>query len=228
MNMPIVSMRGVNKSFETETVETRALIDLDLEIREKEFLSISGPSGCGKSTLLSILGLLDSPSSGEYLFDGRNVSDISANQAAEIRCADLGFVFQSFNLIDDLSVHENVGLPLRYLPTIPNKKFIEERVSWCLDIVGLSHRSSHKPNQLSGGQQQRVAIARALVGEPRLLLVDEPTGNLDSKSGDSIIEMLIELNRQGKTICLVTHDPRYANVANRRLNLIDGKIVHVS
>lgn len=218
----IVSMRGICKSFETERVETRALHELALDIRDGEFLSVSGPSGGGKSTLLSLLGLLDKPSSGQYTLDGINVSELSKNRAAEIRCTKLGFVFQSFNLIDNLSVQDNVGLPLHYLIDAPDIQTITEKVKYCLEVVGLSHRAEHMPGQLSGGQQQRVAIARAIVADPKLLLVDEPTGNLDSSSGEAIMALFKELNEKGTTICMVTHDRRYADMAKRKLVLKDG------
>jgi putative ABC transport system ATP-binding protein len=188
-------------------------------------VSISGPSGCGKSTLLSILGLLDMPSGGEYEIEGVNVTDLSLDQAAEIRNSKIGFIFQSFNLIDELSVFDNVALPLRYKTKVPSDKEIATRVAECLELVGMSHRSSHKPNQLSGGQQQRIAIARALVAKPAILLVDEPTGNLDSKSGDQVMDVLEKLNDNGTTICMVTHDPRYADMAKTQLRLLDGAIL---
>ena len=188
-------------------------------------MSISGPSGCGKSTLLSILGLLDMPTSGEYFIEGTNVTDLSLDQAAEIRNSKIGFIFQSFNLIDELSVFDNVALPLRYKTKVPNDKEISDRVHECLELVDMSHRTSHKPNQLSGGQQQRIAIARALVANPAILLVDEPTGNLDSKSGDQVMDVLEKLNNSGTTICMVTHDPRYADMADIQLKLLDGSIL---
>jgi putative ABC transport system ATP-binding protein len=177
--------------------------------------------------LLSILGLLDMPSSGEYFIEGVNVSDLSLDQAAEIRNSKIGFIFQSFNLIDELSVFDNVALPLRYKTKVPSDKEITSRVTACLELVGMSHRTSHKPNQLSGGQQQRIAIARALVAEPAILLVDEPTGNLDSKSGDQVMDVLEKLNENGTTICMVTHDPRYADMANIQLKLLDGAILSI-
>jgi putative ABC transport system ATP-binding protein len=220
-----IQMNNISKVFETDELETHALKDVDICIKAGDYVSISGPSGCGKSTLLSILGLLDMPTGGEYFIEGVNVTDLSLDQAAEIRNSKIGFIFQSFNLIDELSVFDNVALPLRYKTTVPSDKAISERVLECLELVGMSHRTSHKPNQLSGGQQQRIAIARALVAEPAILLVDEPTGNLDSKSGDQVMDVLEKLNDAGTTICMVTHDPRYADMANIQLKLLDGSIL---
>ncbi|MGB1199225.1 MAG: ABC transporter ATP-binding protein [Thalassotalea sp.] len=221
----IVTMENIGKIFETEELETHALKEISLTIYQGDYICISGPSGCGKSTLLSIMGLLDMASDGEYFIEGVNVTHLSLNQAAEVRNEKIGFIFQSFNLIDELSVFDNVALPLRYHNDKFTKKQLEERVTECLTLVGLSHRISHKPNQLSGGQQQRVAIARALVAKPTLLLVDEPTGNLDSKSGDQVMAVLKELNDSGTTICMVTHDPRYADMAKRKVQLLDGTIL---
>lgn len=223
----ILRMENIAKIFETEELETHALKAISLVIDQGDYVSISGPSGCGKSTLLSIMGLLDTASAGEYFIEGTKVTDLSLNQAAEIRNAKIGFIFQSFNLIDELSVFDNVALPLRYHAEKFNQKTIKERVIHCLEQVGLSHRISHKPNQLSGGQQQRVAIARALITKPAILLVDEPTGNLDSKSGDQVMELLDTLNANGTTICMVTHDPRYADMATRKIQLLDGCILQV-
>jgi putative ABC transport system ATP-binding protein len=220
-----IQMKGIAKIFETDELETHALKDIDLTIYAGDYVSISGPSGCGKSTLLSILGLLDMPSAGEYFIEGTNVTDLSLDEAAEIRNSKIGFIFQSFNLIDELSVFDNVALPLRYRNVIPSDSDIKKRVDECLALVGMSHRTSHKPNQLSGGQQQRIAIARALVAEPAILLVDEPTGNLDSKSGDQVMDVLEQLNDSGTTICMVTHDPRYADMATTQLRLLDGAIL---
>lgn len=220
-----IQMKGIAKIFETDELETHALKDIDLTIYAGDYVSISGPSGCGKSTLLSILGLLDMPSGGEYFIEGTNVTDLSLDEAAEIRNSKIGFIFQSFNLIDELSVFDNVALPLRYRNVIPSDADIKKRVDECLALVGMSHRTSHKPNQLSGGQQQRIAIARALVAEPAILLVDEPTGNLDSKSGDQVMDVLEKLNETGTTICMVTHDPRYADMAKTQLKLLDGAIL---
>lgn len=220
-----IEMKGITKSFETDEMETQALRGLDLTINDGDYVSIAGPSGCGKSTLLSILGLLDQPTSGTYAIEGTDVSQLSLTDAAAIRCEKIGFIFQSFNLIDELSVFENVALPLRYQTNPMSEEQVKQRVMSCLEKVEMTHRAGHKPNQLSGGQQQRIAIARALVAEPAILLVDEPTGNLDSKNGDAVMEMLSKLNSEGTTICLVTHDPRYANMATTRLHLLDGKIV---
>lgn len=220
-----IEMKGISKVFETEDLETHALKSIDLQIRAGDYVSISGPSGCGKSTLLSLLGLLDMPTGGEYFIEGTNVTDLSLDQAAEIRNCKIGFIFQSFNLIDELSVFDNVALPLRYQDQVPSDADIKQRVEECLALVDMSHRKSHKPNQLSGGQQQRIAIARALVAKPAILLVDEPTGNLDSKSGDQVMDVLEKLNEQGTTICMVTHDPRYADMAKTQLKLLDGAIL---
>ena len=220
----IVFMNSIEKTFETDELKTYALRNITLEINHGDYVSISGPSGCGKSTLLSILGLLDMPTKGQYFINGKNVSSLSLNEAAEIRNAEIGFIFQSFNLIDELSVFDNIALPLRYHKSKPNADEIEQRVLTCLEKVGLKHRVNHKPNQLSGGQQQRIAIARALITKPSVLLVDEPTGNLDSKSGDMVMKLISELNDTGTTICMVTHDPRYANMAKVQLKLLDGEI----
>jgi putative ABC transport system ATP-binding protein len=220
-----IQMKNISKVFETDELETHALKNVDITIKSGDYVSISGPSGCGKSTLLSILGLLDMPTGGEYFIEGTNVTDLSLDQAAEIRNSKIGFIFQSFNLIDELSVFDNVALPLRYKTKVPSDKEISNRVHECLELVDMSHRTSHKPNQLSGGQQQRIAIARALVANPAILLVDEPTGNLDSKSGDQVMDVLQKLNDSGTTICMVTHDPRYADMANIQLKLLDGSIL---
>ena len=214
-----IQMKNIGKVCETEEVISHALKSIDLTINAGDYVSISGPSGCGKSTLLSILGLLDMPTSGEYFIEGVNVTELSLDEAAEIRNSKIGFIFQSFNLIDELTVFDNVALPLKYHAKMPTKQEIKQRVDNCLEQVGMAHRSSHRPNQLSGGQQQRVAIARALIANPAILLVDEPTGNLDSKSGDQVMEVLAQLNRDGTTICMVTHDPRYANFSSTQLNL---------
>jgi len=220
-----IEMKNISKVFETDDVETHALKDVDIIIRAGEYVSIAGPSGCGKSTLLSLLGLLDMSSSGSYTIEGLDVSSLSLDDAAAIRNEKIGFVFQSFNLIDELSVFDNVALPLQYKKEEPTDEFIKARVEACLKMVEMSHRADHKPNQLSGGQQQRIAIARALVADPAILLVDEPTGNLDSKSGDTVMAVLAELNKNGTTICMVTHDARYADMANIQLKLLDGQIV---
>lgn len=224
MSKSIIKLEEIKKIYATEEMETHALQSVNLEIKQGEFVSICGPSGCGKSTLLSILGLLDTPSKGTYILDGMDVSRLSIKQAASVRNQKIGFIFQAFNLIDELSVYENVALPLDY----SNKQFSDEevrqRVEKCLETVDMLNRSSHRPNQLSGGQQQRVAIARALVCEPALLLVDEATGNLDSKNGDAVMSMLRSLNDNGTTICLVTHDPRYADHADKQYKLNEGLI----
>ena len=220
-----IEMKGISKMFETQELETHALKNIDITINAGDYVSISGPSGCGKSTLLSILGLLDMPTDGQYLIEGVDVSDLSLDQAAEIRNSKIGFIFQSFNLIDELSVFDNVALPLRYRREKMSDEAIKQRVNECLDLVDMTHRTSHRPNQLSGGQQQRIAIARALVAKPAILLVDEPTGNLDSKSGDQVMAVLEQLNRNGTTICMVTHDPRYADMATTQLKLLDGAIL---
>ncbi len=225
MSKVILEMKNISKVFETEELETHALKDITFSVNKGDYVSISGPSGCGKSTLLSIMGLLDVTTGGEYLIEGVNVTDLTLDQAAEVRNAKIGFIFQSFNLIDELSVFDNVALPLRYHSDKPSNETIKKRVTDCLEKVGLSHRITHKPNQLSGGQQQRVAIARALVAEPAVLLVDEPTGNLDSKSGDLVMEVLEKLNESGTTICMVTHDPRYADMAKIKIQLLDGTIL---
>ena len=220
-----IEMKNIGKVFETDDIETHALKDVNIVIRAGEYVSIAGPSGCGKSTLLSLLGLLDMPSSGSYAIEGLDVSDLSLDDAASIRNEKIGFVFQSFNLIDELSVFDNVALPLQYKKELPSDAFIKERVETCLKMVEMAHRADHKPNQLSGGQQQRIAIARALVADPAILLVDEPTGNLDSQSGDTVMAVLAALNKNGTTICMVTHDARYADMANIQLKLLDGEIV---
>lgn len=219
-----IKMTGITKIFSTDEMDTHALRGIDLEIYSGDFVSICGPSGCGKSTLLSILGLLDMPSTGQYLIEDKDVSCLSLTQASEIRNAKIGFIFQSFNLIDELSVFDNVALPLRYSKQPPKQDELEKRVMQCLEKVDMAHRAKHRPNQLSGGQQQRVAIARALIANPAILLVDEPTGNLDSKNGDAVMEMLMQLNNDGTTLCMVTHDPRYAEMATRKLHLLDGQI----
>jgi len=220
----LIELQGVKKVFYTEEVETHALSDIHLEIPEGEFLSIAGPSGCGKSTLLSLLGLLDTPTAGEYLLDGQPVAELSASQRARIRNRHIGFVFQAFNLIGDLTVYENVELPLTYREGMPSSER-KERTLEALERVGMSHRRNHYPAQLSGGQQQRVAVARAVVGDPLILLADEPTGNLDSTNGNAVMELLKELHMEGATICMVTHDPRYAEFSERTIHLFDGRIV---
>jgi len=221
-----IKMSDITKVFLTDEMETHALRGVNLEIADGDYVSISGPSGCGKSSLLSILGLLDTPSSGQYFIEGHDVSQLSVNERAVLRNLKIGFVFQAFNLIDELSVFDNIALVLRYRDEELTSAQIEKRVMGSLEKVKMSHRAGHKPNQLSGGQQQRIAIARALVGDPALLLVDEPTGNLDSINGDAVMEMLAELNANGTTICMVTHDPRYADMAKRQLHLLDGVMVN--
>ena len=220
---PVVRIQNLTKKFATDEIETHALSDVNLEIARGDYVSISGPSGCGKSTLLSIIGLLDTPSSGAYALNGSPVADLSVTDRARIRNREIGFIFQSFNLIGDLSVFENVELPLTYRGISAAER--KERVTKALDDVGMSHRAKHLPSQLSGGQQQRVAVARAISGEPSLLLADEPTGNLDSKSGESVMDLLRGVHELGSTICIVTHDPRYARHAQRHINLFDGRIV---
>ena len=219
----LIQLDGLNKVFYTEEVETHALSSIDLSIATGEFVSIAGPSGCGKTTLLSILGLLDSPSSGRYELDGTPVENLKAADRARIRNQHIGFVFQAFNLIGDLTVYENVELPLTYRGMAGGER--KERVQAALERVGMAHRMNHYPSQLSGGQQQRVAVARAIVGKPLILLADEPTGNLDSKNGGAVMELLQELHSEGATICMVTHDPRYAHVADRSIHLFDGQVV---
>ncbi len=219
---PIIHMSNITKSFTTSSIQTQALRGVNLSIMPGDYVSISGPSGCGKSTLLALLGLLDSANGGQYILAGKDVSDLSVNHRASIRNQHIGYVFQSFNLIDELSVFDNIALPLRYRQTLLSQAETNERVNRCLESVDMAHRAQHKPNQLSGGQQQRIAIARALVNQPDILLVDEPTGNLDSKNGDLIMQLIADLNNKGTTICMVTHDPRYANMASRKLHLLDG------
>ena len=221
--MPLIHLEDVNKVFVTDDVETHALSGIHLDIEQGEFVSIAGPSGCGKSTLLAILGLLDSPSRGKYWLNGQTVEQLGANQRARIRNQEVGFIFQAFNLIGDLNVFENVELPLTYRRTPALER--KQRVHEALEQVGMSHRNKHYPSQLSGGQQQRVAVARALVGRPSILLADEPTGNLDSANGEAVIGILRDLHQNGATICMVTHDPRYAAYADRTIRIFDGQVV---
>src|SRR5467141_3105927 len=220
---PLLHLEGITKVFLTDEVETHALSGIHLEIGAGEYVSIAGPSGCGKSTLLSILGLLDSPSEGNYTLNGQAVANLDHAARSRIRNREIGFIFQSFNLIGDLTVFENVELPLTYrgLSTAERK----QRATQALERVGMSHRMNHYPSQLSGGQQQRVAVARALGGKPSILLADEPTGNLDSRNGEAVMELLQNLHREGATICMVTHDPRFAKHAEREVHLFDGKVV---
>jgi putative ABC transport system ATP-binding protein len=220
---PLIRLEGVTKVFLTDEVETHALSGIHLEINNGEYVSIAGPSGCGKTTLLSILGLLDTPSDGKYRLNGKQVADLSFSERARIRNREIGFIFQAFNLIGDLTVYENVELPLTYRG-MPGKER-RERVQEALERVGMSHRMKHYPSQLSGGQQQRVAVARAVVGKPSILLADEPTGNLDSRNSEAVMGLLDELHKDGATICMVTHDPRFARYASRSIHLFDGRIV---
>ena len=219
----LIQMQNLSKVFTTDEVETHALDGVHLQIERGEFVSIAGPSGCGKSTLLAILGLLDSPSDGRYLLKGTPVDRLDRSERARIRNREIGFIFQAFNLIGDLTVFENVELPLtyRHVPGTERKRMVRE----ALEKVGMAHRQKHYPSQLSGGQQQRVAVARALVGEPSILLADEPTGNLDSANGEAVIEILRNLHRNGATICMVTHDPRYSQYADRTVRIFDGRVV---
>ncbi|MGZ7033544.1 MAG: ABC transporter ATP-binding protein [Thermoanaerobaculia bacterium] len=219
----LIRLQGLKKVFYTDEVETHALSDVHLEIAEGEYVSISGPSGCGKTTLLSILGLLDTPTEGEYLLAGESVANLNASERARVRNRQIGFIFQAFNLIGDLTVYENVELPLTYRGMSAEER--KTRVQEALDRVGMSHRAKHYPAQLSGGQQQRVAVARAVAGDPAILLADEPTGNLDSKNSEAVMDLLRELHRGGATICMVTHDPRYARHASRMVELFDGRVV---
>jgi putative ABC transport system ATP-binding protein len=219
----VIELEGLSKIYYTDEVETHALSEVTLTIERGEYVSIAGPSGCGKSTLLSILGLLDTPTNGRYMLNGQPVEDLRMAERARVRNREIGFIFQSFNLIGDLSVYENVELPLTYrgMPASERK----ERVIAALERVEMAHRAKHLPSQLSGGQQQRVAVARAVAGAPSILLADEPTGNLDSKNGESVMGLLRELHAEGATICMVTHDPRYAQHADRTVHLFDGRVV---
>ncbi len=223
---PLIHLDAVTKVFYTDEVETHALSTIHMEIQKGEYVSIAGPSGCGKSTLLSLLGLLDSPTEGRYWLDSQQVADLSLADRARIRNLQIGFIFQSFNLIGDLTVFENVELPLTYRGMKAAER--RQRAGDALEKVGMAHRARHLPSQLSGGQQQRVAVARAVAGNPLILLADEPTGNLDSKSGEAVMELLRDLHRNGATLCMVTHDPRYARHAQRTIHLFDGRIVEES
>jgi putative ABC transport system ATP-binding protein len=222
----LIHLESVTKVFYTDEVETHALSGIHLDIPKGEYVSIAGPSGCGKSTLLSILGLLDTPTDGTYVLNGKPVANLSLAERARIRNREVGFIFQSFNLIGDLTVFENVELPLTYRGMKSAER--RTRVTEALEKVGMAHRAKHLPSQLSGGQQQRVAVARALVGDPLILLADEPTGNLDSKNGEAVMTLLQDLHRAGATICMVTHDPRFARHADRTVHLFDGRIVEES
>ncbi len=222
----LIKLEGLKKVFYTDEMETHALADVHFEIAKGEYVAISGPSGCGKTTLLSILGLLDTPSGGEYMLAGESVARLTPAERARVRNRQIGFIFQAFNLIGDLSVAENVELPLTYRDMPANER--RERVAAALERVGMSHRAKHFPAQLSGGQQQRVAVARAVAGDPAILLADEPTGNLDSKNGEAVMDLLKELHSNGSTICMVTHDARYAQHADRTVELFDGKVVEVA
>jgi len=226
MDDAVIKLDGLTKVFLTDEVETHALSGIHLQIQRGDYVSINGPSGCGKSTLLSILGLLDSPSEGEYTLNGRPVQELTHRERARVRNREIGFIFQAFNLIGDLTVYENVELPLTYrgMPASERKKRVQES----LEKVEMAHRMKHYPSQLSGGQQQRVAVARALGGQPSILLADEPTGNLDSRNGEAVMDLLRDLHREGATICMVTHDPRYASYADRTIHLFDGRVVEES
>ena len=220
----LITIEGMTKVFYTDEIETHALSGIHLTINRGEYLAISGPSGCGKSTLLSILGLLDTPTGGVYRLNGRSVENLNFGERSRIRNQEIGFIFQSFNLIGDLTVYENVELPLTYragMSAADRKRRVQESLS----RVSMSHRMQHYPSQLSGGQQQRVAVARALAGSPSILLADEPTGNLDSRNGEAVMQLLKELHQDGATVCMVTHDPRFAKLADREVHLFDGQVV---
>jgi len=221
---PIITLKGIRKVFQTDEVETHALVDVDLEIRRGEYISISGPSGCGKTTLLSILGLLDTATDGSFVLNGHDVASLNSAGRARVRNAEIGFIFQAFNLIGDLTVNENVELPLTYRSDLTAAER-STRVTEALERVGMAHRLNHFPAQLSGGQQQRVAVARALAGKPAILLADEPTGNLDSRNGEAVMALLDELHQGGATVCMVTHDVRYAELTQRKIRLFDGRVV---
>jgi len=223
MSEPLIRLENLRKVFMTDEVETHALSGIHLDVQPGEYIAIAGPSGCGKSTLLSILGLLDTPSDGAYTLNGKAVANLKMAERSRIRNREIGFIFQAFNLIGDLTVYENVELPLTYrgMASAERKKRVQES----LEKVGMAHRMKHYPSQLSGGQQQRVAVARALGGSPSILLADEPTGNLDSRNGEAVMDLLKQLHRDGATICMVTHDPRYAQYADRSIHLFDGRVV---
>ncbi len=220
---PLIKMDEITKVFVTEEVETHALSEVTFDIAPGEFVSIAGPSGSGKTTLLSILGLLDTPTGGNYLLNANDASNLTASERARVRNREIGFIFQSFNLIGDLNVYENVELPLTYRGMVSSER--RERTNASLDRVGMTHRAKHMPSQLSGGQQQRVAVARAVVGDPSILLADEPTGNLDSGNAAAVMDLMAELHQGGATICMVTHDPRWSEHAQRTIHLFDGMVV---
>lgn len=222
----MIKTEKLSKTFRTDEIETRALLDVDFEVKEGEFVAVMGPSGCGKSTLLNVLGLLDNPTGGKYYFNGKEVAQLSERHRTQFRKGKVGFVFQSFNLIDERTVFENIELPLIFLRLSSAKR--KEMVNKVMDRMKIGHRRNHYPQQLSGGQQQRVAIARAVVANPKLILADEPTGNLDSKNGDQVMDLLTELNREGTTIVMVTHSKHDAGYAHRIINLFDGQIASVN
>lgn len=219
----MLNMRNLSRVYRTDTVETTALDGIFLDVADGEFVAIMGPSGCGKSTLLNVIGMLDSPTSGSYVFDGTEVAGLSESKLADFRKRNIGFIFQSFNLVDELSVRENIELALLYhnVPAAERRTRVDE----VMDKVGIAHRAKHRPSQLSGGQQQRVAVARALVASPKLILADEPTGNLDTAHGEEVMKMLQALNGEGSTICMVTHSPAHADYAGRVVNMLDGRIL---
>ncbi|HXZ39633.1 MAG TPA: ABC transporter ATP-binding protein [Terriglobales bacterium] len=225
-NGTMIRMENITKVFYTDEVETHALSGIHMEIRKGEYVSIAGPSGSGKSTLLALIGLLDSPTEGTYILNGKPVANLKISDRSRIRNREIGFIFQSFNLIGDLNVYENVELPLTYRGMASSER--KQRVQTALERVGMSHRTKHYPSQLSGGQQQRVAVARALAGSPSILLADEPTGNLDSRNAEAVMDLLRDLHREGATICMVTHDPRFAKHAERQIHLFDGRVVEES
>jgi putative ABC transport system ATP-binding protein len=220
---PMLAMRDLSRVYRTDTIETTALDGIDLDIADGEFVAIMGPSGCGKSTLLNVIGMLDSPTSGSYVFNGQEVGNLPEGKLADVRKRNIGFIFQSFNLVDELSVRENVELALLYHDVPASER--RRRADEVMDKVGIGHRGKHRPSQLSGGQQQRVAVARALVGNPNLILADEPTGNLDTQHGEEVMKMLQQLNREGSTIVMVTHSPSHADYAGRVVNMLDGRVL---
>ena len=219
----MLKMRNLSRVYRTDTVETTAIDSIDLDIEPGEFVAIMGPSGCGKSTLLNLIGMLDSPSSGSYIFNGQEVAGLSESKLSETRKSNIGFIFQSFNLVDELSVRENIELALLYHPVSAAER--RARTDAVMDRVGIAHRAKHRPSQLSGGQQQRVAVARALVAEPTLILADEPTGNLDTQHGEEVMKMIQQLNAEGSTIVMVTHSPAHADYATRVVNMLDGRLL---